>query len=150
MPTMLKSKEQLMLQTNDHHSRIHQQENRKTFKIYHNVNFKSFYVIYLIECILSHFKPYVGKCETIFNLRLNTHRTHAKCDNSILVDKHFKPARHDFTKHARVTIIEKLKKTNMSKGLITKTLERRVDFWMIKLDSLTPFGFNISHNNPSK
>ena len=34
--------------------------NRKTgrqFKIYHNVNCKSFYVIYLIECILCHFKP---------------------------------------------------------------------------------------------
>ena len=91
-----------------------------------------------------HFKPYVGKCETIFNLKLNTHRAHTKCDNSILVDKHFKLAGHDFTKHARVTIIEKLEKTNMSKELITKTLERR------ELDSLTPFGFNISLNNLSK
>ena len=63
--------------------------------------------IYLIECILCHFKQYVRKCETIFNLTLNTHRTHAKCDNSILVDKHCKSAGHDFTKHARVTIIEK-------------------------------------------
>ena len=66
--------------------------NRKTgrqFKMYHNVNCKSFYVIYLIECILCHFKPYVGKSETIFNLRLNTHRTHAKCGNSILVVKRF-------------------------------------------------------------
>ena len=79
----------------------------------------------------------VGKCETIFNLRLNTHRTHAKCDNSILVGKHLKSAGHDFTKHARVTIIEKLEITNMSKGLITKTLERREDFWMIKLDTNT-------------
>ena len=36
--------------------------NRKTgrqFKIYHNVNCNSFYVIYLIECILCHFKPYM-------------------------------------------------------------------------------------------
>ena len=118
--------------------------NRKTgrqFQIFHTVNCKSFYVIYLIECTLCLFKPYVGKCETTFNLRLNTHRTHAKYDNSILVDTHFKSAGHDFTK---------LENTNMSKEVITKTLERREDFWMIKLDTLTPFGFNISLNNPSK
>ena len=41
------------------------------------------------------------------------HRTHAKCDNSILVDTHYKSAGHDFTKHARVTIIEKLENTNV-------------------------------------
>ena len=127
--------------------------NRKTgrqFQIYHTVNCKSVHVIYLIECILCLFKPYVGKCETSFNLRLNNHRTHAKCDNSILIDKHFKSVGHDFTQHARVTIIEKLEKTNIPKELITKTLERREDFWMAKLDTLKPFGFNISLNNPSK
>ena len=54
--------------------------NRKTgrqFQIYHTVNCKSFsHVIYLIECTLRLFKPYVGKCETTFNLRLNTHIGH--------------------------------------------------------------------------
>ena len=102
--------------------------NRKTgrqFQIYHTVNCKSFYVIYIIECTLCLFKPYVGKCETTFDLGLNTHRTHAKCDNSIPVDTHFKSAGHDFTKHARVTIIEKLENTSMSKELITKTLKKR-------------------------
>ena len=107
------------------------------------------FLSYLIECILCHFKPYIRKCKTIFNLRLNTHRNHAKSDKSILVDKHFKSTGQDF-KHARVTIIEKLEKKNMSTELITKTLERREDFWMIKLDTVAPFGFNLSLNNPSK
>ena len=110
----------------------------------------SHFMSYTHRMHLCHFKPYVGKCETTFILSLNTHRTHAKCDNSILVDKHFKSAGHDFIKHARVTIIEKLKNPNMSEGLISKTLERRDDFWMIKLDRLTPFGINISLNNLSK
>ena len=126
--------------------------NRKTgkqFKLYHNVNCKSINVIYLIECTLCHFKPYVGKCETGFNLRLNNHRTHAKSDKSILVDKHFTSTDHDFTKHAKITIIEKLIK-NMSKQLTTATLENREDFWIQKLNTLVPLGFNISLNNPSK
>ena len=102
--------------------------NRKTgrqFQIYHTVNCKSFYVIYLIECTLCLFKPYIGKCETTFNLRLNTHRTHAKYDNSILVDTHFKSAGHDFTKHARVTIIEKLENTYVKRTNNQDTRKKR-------------------------
>ena len=41
--------------------------------IYHNLNCKSKYVIYLLECTKCKIK-YFGKAETEFNIRLNNHR----------------------------------------------------------------------------
>ena len=49
------------------------QQTKITFNIFHNLNCKSQYIIYLMECILCKIQ-YVGKSETPFNLRLNDHR----------------------------------------------------------------------------
>ena len=49
------------------------QQAKQTFKIFFNLNCKRGYVIYLLECILCKMQ-YVGKAETAFNLRLNSHR----------------------------------------------------------------------------
>jgi hypothetical protein len=126
--------------------------NRKTGKkyyIYHKLNCKSTNVIYLIECILCNHKPYVGKSEPPSNLRTNNHRTDSKKPNSIPVDQHFATAGHDFYKHAKITLIEKIENTtNMTKEEITYTLEKREDFWMIKLNTLNPDGFNQGLNFP--
>ena len=44
------------------------QQTKRTFNIFFNLNCKSEYVIYLMECILCK-KQYVGKAKTAFNLR---------------------------------------------------------------------------------
>jgi hypothetical protein len=127
--------------------------NRKTgkvFNILHNLNCKSFNVIYLIECTLCNNKPYVGKTETQSNVRTNSHRSEAKKPDSIAIDRHFFENKdHDFEKHAKITLIEKLENTShMTEYEITTTLEKREDFWMKKLDTLTPDGFNQELNFP--
>ena len=44
------------------------QQTKRKFKIYHNVNSKSEYVIYFMECMLCN-KQFAGKAETTFNIR---------------------------------------------------------------------------------
>ena len=61
---------------------------QKVYKIFHNVNCASSYVIYLMECILFN-KQYVGKAETSFNTRLNNHRKDVKKVDAIMAYKHF-------------------------------------------------------------
>ena len=126
--------------------------NRKTgkrFHIYHRLNCKSNKVIYLIECILCNYKPYVGKSETASNLRTNNHRSDSNKAEAIAVDQHFFTPGHDFTKHARITLIEQLNNTShMNEEEITKILEKKEDFWMLKLDTLKPDGFNQALNFP--
>ena len=128
--------------------------NRKTgkvFNIFHNLNCKSSNVIYLIECILCNNKPYVGKSETRSNVRTNNHRSDAKKPDSIHVDRHFfENEDHDFEKHAKITLIEKVENTaHMTQPEITTILEQREDFWMLKLNTLIPDGFNQELNFPS-
>ena len=88
------------------------------------------------------FQAHVGKSETASNLRTNNHRSASKKQESIAVDQHFATNGHNFTKHARVTLIEKVKEE------ITMTLERREDFCMQKLNTITPDGFNQELNFP--
>ena len=126
--------------------------NRKTnqkFFIRHNLNCKSDKVIYLIECTLCD-KGYVGKSETPSNLRTNNHRCDANKADSIGVDKHFFDNKnHNFEKHAKIILIERLKNAeNMTKEEITYNLEKREDFWMLKLNTLQPDGFNVALNHP--
>ena len=73
------------------------QETKRTFSIFFNVNCESEYVIYLTECILCKNK-YVGKAETIFNVRLNNHRKDTKNLEQ----------GHNLHKHTKYNIIEKL------------------------------------------
>ena len=53
------------------------QQTKRKFKIYHKVNSKSEYVIYLIECILCN-EQYLGRAETAFNISSNNHRNDIK------------------------------------------------------------------------
>ena len=59
----------------------------KIYKLFHNVNCASSYVIYLMECILCH---KVDKIETSFNIRLNNHRKCVKKSDEKMACKHFK------------------------------------------------------------
>ena len=79
----------------------------RTFNIFFNLNCKSEYVFYLMECILCK-TQYVGKAETAFNLRLNNHRKDANKSNSILASKHFQEQGHNVNKHGKFIIIDKM------------------------------------------
>ena len=81
---------------------------------------------------------------------MNNHRSDARKHESIAVYKHFFDNKdHDFEKHAKITLIEQLRSTDhMTQEEITYNLEKREDFWMIKLNTLQPEGFNIALNHP--
>ena len=111
--------------------------NIKFFKL----NCQSEYVIYLLECILCKIQ-YVGKAETACNLRLNNHRKDTKKSNSILVCKHSQEQEHNFNKHTKFIIIDKLINVHGSKEALQEMLLVRKSFWIQKLKTLVPFEVN--------
>ena len=100
-----------------------------------------------MECELCN-KQYIGKSETTFNLRLNNHRKDVNKRNSLQADQHFQLPGHNFNKHAKFTLIEQLNDTNIDKELL-KYRKKREDFWIIKLKTLKPHGFNAEVNFPN-
>ena len=117
------------------------QQTKRTFNIFFNLNCKSEYVIYLMECILCKMQD-VGKAETAFNLRLNNHRKDTKKPNSILACKHFQEKGHNFNKHAKFIIIDKLVNLHGSKEALRELLVIRGNIWIQKLKTLVLFGLN--------
>ena len=121
-------------------------QTKETFNIYHHVNCKSKYVIYLLQCTLCKCQ-YIGKSETPFNIRLNNHRKDVSSVTGIPACKHFNETGHNFNSHAKFTIIEQLEKTkNLDKETLTKRLKLRENFWIKKLKTLTPNGLNQELN----
>ena len=123
----------------------------KVYKIFHRLNCKSKNVIYLGYCKKCNNKQYIGKCETQgMNKRLNTHRSDAKKSDSIPVDKHFLLPNHNFDRDFKLILIESIGNANMTKEQIRETLLKREDFWIRKLGTLEPHGFNIGLNYPNE
>ena len=85
-------------------------------------------------------KQYTGKSETAFNLRLNK--------NLLQADQQFRLPGHNSNKHSKFTLIEQLNDTNIDKQLLKHRLKKREDFWIIKLKTLLPHGFNAELNFP--
>ena len=85
---------------------------------------------------------YVGKAETAFNLRLNNHRKNTKKPNSILACKHFQEQGHNFNKHAKLIIIDKLVNLQGSKEALREMLVVTKNFWVQKLNALDSFGLS--------
>ena len=105
--------------------------------------------IYLADCILCPKPQYVGKCEPEANKRIKTHRHDVTSPNGGPYDKHFLLPGHNFNDHARFTLIEQVNALRgMSKAEIRKLLEDREDYWMVRLKTLQPNGFN-DHLNSS-
>ena len=119
---------------------ISQQAKRKC-KIYHNVNCKSEYVIYFMECTLC-IKQYVRKAETAFNIRLNNHRKNAKHQNGILACRYFQQKSHNFNSHAKFIITSKLANTSSSKDILRERIIQRENFWIQKLKTSVSYGLN--------
>ena len=55
-----------------HTTKFRSNQTNRIFQIYHNLDCKSKYIIYLLECSKCKIQ-YVGKAETEFNIRLNNH-----------------------------------------------------------------------------
>ena len=121
----------------------------KEYKIFHKVNCKDRYVIYLLECTRCNNKGYIGKSEIPTNERINGHRSDAKKTDKLAVDTHFLLPNHNFDRDAKFTIIEKIIKTDIRKEEMTNLLQRREDFWMKRLNTLVPDGFNPRLNFPN-
>ena len=66
---------------------------------------------------------------------------------TILSCKHFQQESHNFNNHTKFTITDRLTNTFKSKQTLTQRLNEREIFWILKLDTLYPKGFNME---PSK
>ena len=121
---------------------------KNTFLIRHNATCKSSCVIYLFECCLCEKSQHVGKSEYSLNLRINTHRHDVWRTDGPPCDKHFQMPVHNFNVYGKFAIIEKVCNKSLSKLKIRSLLEHREDFWILKLQTLSPQGLNISLNYP--
>ncbi|CAH3128848.1 unnamed protein product, partial [Porites lobata] len=98
----------------------------------------------IIECRICSLQ-YVGKSETAFNLRLNNHRNHIKKGvNSCELSEHFlhNSRSHDFGKDVTITIIEQIKRSNMTIERKKEILRTREIFSQSRLNTLQPNGLN--------
>ena len=130
-------------------STFRNRHSNKEYKIFHRVNCKDKNVIYLLECIKCDDKGYVGKSEMETNLRMNGHRSDARRTDKLAVDTHFLQPDHNFERDAKFTIIEKITKKDITGPNLTRLLEQREDFWMNKLGTISPKGFNTGLNFPN-
>ena len=120
----------------------------KEYRIFHRVNCRDKNIVYLLDCIRCKDKSYVGKSEPPANIQINGHRSDAKKTDKLAVDTHFRQPGHIFERDARFTIIEKIETSKLKKEEITNLLLRREDFWMKKLQTIEPNGFNQGLNFP--
>ena len=123
------------------------------FKIFHKLNCKNSFAIYLMECTLCKIQ-YVGKAETHFNIRRNNIRKDDNGNNPkpIPASIHFKQPGHDFNKdfnkHVKSYFIEQINNTiNTDIDAIKTKLRRREDFLILKRDTLTLEGLNEKLDN---
>lgn len=114
------------------------------FNIYHVVNCQSTLVIYIIKCNICNLQ-YVGKSETGFNIRLNNHRNHIKkafC--SCEITEHFllNSRTHNFDNDVTITIIDQIKRIDMTVERKKELLRKGGMFWQSRLKTLQPTGLN--------
>jgi len=130
-------------------STFRNRDTNRVYKIFHRVNCKDKNVIYQLECTKCKNKGYVGKSEVPMNLRMNGHRSDARRTDKLAVDTHFLLPGHNFDRDAKFTIIEKITKKDITGSNLTRLLEEREDFWMLKLGTIAPKGFNTGLNFPN-
>ena len=72
-------------------------QTQKTYTMRHNLDCRSTFVIYLLECMKCHIQ-YVGKSEKQFKMRLSHHRYEVTRPNGIPAPKHFNDVHHEHTR----------------------------------------------------
>ena len=123
----------------------------KRFDMRHRTSCKSKNAIYLGMCLKCNQQQYVGKVEKQkMNKRVNKHRNDVKRPDAITIDKHFNDPEHDFNRDFRVIVIEEITKRDLSDEQMRNLLLRREDFWICKLGTLHPEGFNDKLNFPGE
>ena len=100
-----------------------------------------------MECALCKIQ-YVGKAETAFKIRLNNHRKDVNKPKSIATHFHFRKPGNSFNLHVKLSLTEQLNNIlTTDKETLKFRLKRREDFWIQKLETLTPKGLNQELNN---
>ena len=89
-------------------------QTNRIFQIYHSLNCKSKYVIYLLECTKCRLQQ-VGKAETEFNNKLNNHQKDVGKPDAIPGNRHFSGKNHNFITHAKFILIEQICNIDMVK-----------------------------------
>ena len=99
------------------------------FRIFHQVNGKRSFVIYLLECEKCHIQ-YVGKAETDSSIRLNYHRKDVYKADAIPDSRHFTMKDHIFKRDVSFIIIEQIGKSTLSretkKQLLKQLLHHKI------------------------
>ena len=102
-----------------------------------------------MEFCLCEKSQYVRKSKYSLNfLRINTHRNDVWRTGGTPCDKYFQIPGHNFNAHAKLTIIEEVYNKSLSKLKIRSLLQHKEDFWILKLQTLSPQGLTISLNYP--
>ena len=109
---------------------------------------KSSCLIYLMECFPCKKPQYVSNSEYNLNLRINIHRNDVWRTIGPPFDKQFQIPDHNINTHAKFTIIKEVYNKSLSKLKIRSLLEHREDFWILKLQKLSPQDLNILLNYP--
>ena len=121
------------------------------YEIWHRMNCHTKNALYLAFCMKCNARQYVGKVETQgANRRVNKHRNDVRRPDGLAIDRHFDQPDHDFNRDFRLILIEEITKRNLTKEQMRELLLRREDFWMLKLDTLAPNGFNDKLNFPAE
>ena len=128
-----------------HTTMFRSNQTNRIFQIYHNLNCKSKYVIYLLECTKCKIQ-YVGKVETVFNMRLNNHRKDVWKPDSMPASRHFSGKRHNFNTHAKFILIEQIRHIDIDKEKNKERLKQRENFWILILETLKRKGLNQELN----
>lgn len=82
------------------------------------------------------------------HLRISTHRNDVWRADGLPWDKHFKNAGHKFNENAKFTIIKKINNTSLPKQQGRSLLEHSEDFWILRLEILSPKSLILSLNHP--
>ena len=112
----------------------------KYLNIYHSLNCKTKYAIYLLEYSICKIQ-YVCKFEATLHIRLNNYRKDMKYPSAIPACKHFNSSYHDFNTPGKFTIMEQLKNiTSLSNEISKRRLEKRENVWIKKLKIHASYG----------
>ena len=88
------------------------------------------------------------KIQYVSNIWLNNHRKDVSNPKSIPADFHFRNPGHSSNLYAKFTLNEQLSNIHTTdKETLKFRLKRREDFWIQKLETLTPKGLNQELNN---
>ena len=87
-------------------------------------------------------KQYTCKSEITFNLRLSNYQKDVNKQNSLQADQDIWLPVHKFNKQTKFTLIKQLIKRRQE----TTKKKKEEDFWIKKLKTLQPHGFNSELN----